>query len=137
MKRKKKIAIIIISSICLCLLLAITIWYKISVKIEDMNRMCYCACGYAKVEFKDGKIYMLQYPHDSVKVGDCIGIYHISGKTVDLLIDFENKQSRYNCELDHIGLRNIKFDAFTPVYHAHNDKSFKLYVYAALNKIGL
>lgn len=98
--------------------------------------MCYCACGYAKVEFKGGKIYMVKYAHDSVNPGDCIGTYSISGTHVTLLIDFNKKEYIYNCELDHIGLRNIKLEEYTPVYHAYDDNSYKLYVYVALKKIG-
>ena len=133
MKRKAKIVISLIS--LTIIFSALVTWYKWTVNIEDMNSMVYCTCGYAKVEFKDGNIYMIKYFHDEVKPGDCIGKYRVNGNDVSLSIYSRGKVYTHNYILDNIGLKNIKTGDFQREYHALNDKSLKTWLYILLKKI--
>jgi len=135
MKRKNKI--IIIFGIFITSLIFLFLWYKSPAKIENLNRMGYCACGYSKVDFRNGKVYMVKYFHDSVKPGECIGEYTVQGNNVDLVIFFDKKQYTIRCVMDNIGLRIINPGEFGLIYQAYNDKSYKIYIYEMLRKIGL
>jgi hypothetical protein len=135
MKRKRKI--LIACSIFIAFLILLILWYKSPAKIENLNRMGYCACGYSKVDFRNGKVYMVKYFHDSVKLGECIGEYTVQDNNVDLVIFFDKKQYTIRCVMDNIGLRIINPEEFGLIYQAYNDKSYKMYVYGMLRKIGL
>jgi hypothetical protein len=135
MKRKNKI--VIIGGVFITSLIFLSLWYKSPAKIENLNRMGYCACGYSKVEFKNGKIYMVKFFHDSVKPGECIGEYTVQDSNVDLVIFFDKKKYTIRCVMDNIGLRIINPEEFGLIYQAYNDKSYKMYVYGMLRGIGL
>ena len=126
-----KYKIILRSSICIIYLTIPIFWYKLPAKIENLNRLEYCACGYSKVKFRNGNIYMVKYFHNSIKPGDCIGKYTVQNNNVDLILFSNNKQFTIHCLLDNIGLRTIN----TRELKAYNDNSYKIYLSRILNKL--
>ena len=108
------------------------IWYRTPARLEDMDGMLYCACGYSKVAFKDGKITMVKYHHDTVKSGDLIGRYTIRGHDVELEIDFKGNVRVVQCRMDNIGL--LAPAGSTGEYQAINSESVKFWIYHHLHK---
>jgi hypothetical protein len=107
-------------------------WYFSGVKIEKMNSMVYCSCGYTQVEFSHGKIILIKYHHDNAKPGDQIGTYTVSGNLVDITINFGGKSFPVSCEIDNIGLRIIGDSLWK--YQALDSGSYKTFIYKLLRK---
>ena len=97
-----------IAAVAILLLSAVgaTIWWYFSpARIEEMNQLLYCACGYSRVEFANGNITMIKPFHDSVKSGEPIGKYSMKGEKVEIELYFNGKTNIAAYQLDHVGLR--------------------------------
>ncbi|MFA5203198.1 MAG: hypothetical protein WC708_02240 [Lentisphaeria bacterium] len=110
----------------------VLVWYHAPAQLEAMDGMLYCACGYSKVAFKDGKITMVKYHHDTMKSGDLIGRYTIKGHDVQLEVNFNGKVRVVQCRMDNIGL--LAPAGSTGEYQALNSESLKLWIYRHLHK---
>jgi hypothetical protein len=113
---------------------AILAWYHTPSKLEDMDRMLYCACGYSKVQFKDGKITMIEYHHDTVKSGDVIGRYRATGNDVEMEIYFKGKTNVARYKADSIGILAPPFPGMHWEHQAFNSKALKLFVWRFLDE---
>ena len=131
MKTKKHQLYAVVGSL-LAVLATGFIWYRMPVRIEDMDRLATCACGYSKVEFKDGKITMVHGQHNEPKPGDVFGSYSTAGRTVTVVC---NGKPGYSMKLDHLGL--LDTTGFGPKYCAISGRSWKTKVYELLERIGL
>ena len=134
MKTKKHHLYAVMGSL-LAVLATAFIWYRMPVGIGDMDRMVYCACGPAEVEFKDGKITMVRFEHKDPKPGDVIGSYTVAGKSVDMTIIFNGKPQHHTLKLDHLGL--LAPPGWGCKYYALSGKSWKTKVHELLERIGL
>ncbi len=106
-------------------------------RIEDIDSMLYCACGYSKVKFDSGRIVMVHYHHDDVKPGDQIGTYRTDGNTVELDTVFGANKHHEKLKIDHIGIIEPPAPMQMFDYRAINSTSWKLPIYKTLKAIGL
>ena len=111
-------------------------WFHLPMPVEDIDSFTYCACGYSKVRFHDGKITMIEYPHASVKPGDQIGTYHVVDDKVEVGIFFKDRVYHTTYTRDNIGLLNPPSARMQYQYCAFNRKSLKTTVKLALLRLG-
>jgi hypothetical protein len=118
------------------MLLVVTVsftWYIATARIADLDSMIYCACGYSKVQFKDGRITMVKYHHDTVKPGELIGRYSVTNHQVDLEVYFEGKTNVTRCRIDNVGVLAPSGSLWE--YDALNSRSLKPWVHHYARKI--
>ena len=100
-------------------------------RIEYLNKMLVCSCGYSDVKFDDGKIWMVNYHHDDIKPGELIGYYHSDGKNVEISLKFKGKEYNNNYEIDSIGLMNNT--GYSDQYQAINTHSIRYWIHIFAN----
>ena len=128
-------ATIQLASVALLLLFGciFLVWYHAPVRIETIDRLAYCACGYSKVRFHDGRITMIRYQHDTIKSGEQIGTYQVVGNTIKMEIIFKGKAHREAFIIDNIGLVASEHSVLR--YYGLNSKSPKTYIHGATDRL--
>ena len=109
------------------------IWYYTPARLENMDSMLFCACGYSKVQFKDGRITMVKFDHDTVKPGELIGRYTPTNQAVQLEIYWKGKTNAIRCEMDHVGVLAPSGSHWQ--YRALDSRSWKPWIYFYLHRI--
>jgi hypothetical protein len=95
--------------------------------------MLYCACGYSKVQFKDGRITMIKFYHEDVKPGDLIGRYSPTNHAVQLEVYWKGKTNSFRCEMDNIGVLSPTGSLWG--YQALNRRSWKPWIHHYLRRV--
>jgi hypothetical protein len=113
----------------------IRIYYQ-PARIEDLDSMLYCACGYSRVRFESGRIVMVRSGHEFPKPGDQIGTYRTDGTRVEIGTGFGAARYQEVLRLDHIGLIEPPDPSQRSGYRAINTRSWKTKVYGILEKVG-
>jgi hypothetical protein len=129
MKRRTKYLL----TVCLlCSLGGAAVWYYTPVRVENLNRMPLCMCGPLKVEFKSGRITVMDSPHPTdVKPGTVIGSYTRVGDSVKII----RETKEWTGKLDHVGMRQHLPDGFDPYdgYEAFDGESLKTKIHFLLS----
>jgi hypothetical protein len=103
-------------------------WYFQPVRIEEMDRLRICNCGFSTVKFEDGKIQAFKTVHNDIPPGTFIGTYARNGNTLDLSLQFKGKSYRSSHKIDHLGVQ-LGMGPWPEMYYIIRDDSPKLYIH--------
>jgi hypothetical protein len=128
--RRSAVYVLVAMGLVVCLG---SIWYSTPARLENMDSMLYCACGYSKVQFKNGTITMIKFHHDDVKPGDLIGTYSPSNQAVQLEIYWKGKTNAMRCEMDNVGVLASSGSPWQ--YQALDSRSWKPWIHYHLQRV--
>ena len=109
------------------------VWYHLPVPVESVDRLAYCGCGYSAVSFRDGRVTMVRFHHDSVKPGEQIGTYRVLGNRVELDITHNGESRKETLAIDNIGI--LASGASLRRYYALDGSSPKVYIHFGIERL--
>ena len=123
-----------VTATVMLLILITYLWFSSPARIESLDSLVYCACGYSTVQFEAGRIIIVKDHHETVKPGEQIGTYRVVGNHVEMEIVLAGKAFQETLTMDNIGLVASHPSRFR--YQALNSRSPKFYIYAASKRLG-